>query len=263
MCLCDCALWLVATSKEVEILLPPLRPTGGTGMVDNVNIPALLQRVSFLARLSLPQLQELSQVARSVPLRERQSLALQGTAGEALYMVVDGLVKLVHVSPGGGEVVWGVFDPGSYVGELALFTDVFDSHRLVALLDSRLIKLERQALRCHLQSRGEVAFSIVQGLADELQRKGTVLVEYSQPLPMRLARYLTALAHYHGVITTRGLVIDLPLQVSDLQEAVGAREGELVAVLRSFVAREILDLSRSLLITNLDQLRRLALGTDE
>jgi hypothetical protein len=39
---------------------------------------------------------------------------------------------------------------------------------------------------------------------------------------------------------------------------VGAREGEMVAALRSLVAKDVLDLSEKLVVTNLDHLKALA-----
>ena len=81
---------------------------------------------------------------------------------------------------------------------------------------------------------------------------------FRQPLEIRLARYLVGLSQLQGVISPKGLVIDFPLQFSDIQWAVGAREGEMVAALRSLVAKDVLDLSEKLVVTNLEQLKALA-----
>ncbi|NMB12718.1 MAG: Crp/Fnr family transcriptional regulator [Firmicutes bacterium] len=205
------------------------------------------------------QLREIMGLMRYLELSIGESLELEGEAGEALLIVEEGLVKLVEEKKG-WKTTLDIFGDATCLEELALFAPVFESHRLVALYPSRLLKLDQPSFAEYLQSHPEVGWQILVNVASLASQRSPVSELYRQPLEIRLARYLVGLARHRGIISPSGIAIDYPLQVADIQAAIGAREGEMVAALRSLVARNTLDLSQELVVTNLDQLKALAYG---
>jgi CRP-like cAMP-binding protein len=204
-------------------------------------------------------LQEIMGLMHHLELSNGEKLELRGEVGEALFIVDEGLVKLVEERKG-WETTLDIFADGSCLEELALFCPAFESHYLVALYPSRLLKLDQASFEEYSKAHPEMAWQTLQNVASIASQRNPVSELYRQPLDVRLARYLVGLARHRGVISPIGLVIDYPLQASDLQVAIGAREGETVAALRTLVAKEVLDLSEQLVVTNLEQLKLQAYG---
>ncbi|NLA58321.1 MAG: Crp/Fnr family transcriptional regulator [Firmicutes bacterium] len=203
------------------------------------------------------ELEEILELMHCLELSMGERLKLEGETGEALYIVAEGIVKLIEEKKG-WETALDIFTDGRCIEELALFTSVFDSHAIVAVYPSKLLKLERSVFSQYIKSRPDIAWVVLENTAAIASRRSPVSQFYRQPLEIRLARYLLGLARLQGVISPGGLVIDYPLQFSDIQRAVGAREGEMVAALRSLVAKDVLDLSERLVVTNLEHLKVLA-----
>ena len=231
---------------------------GGTKLPDT-RVLAMLRGFRLWQNVPEAQLKEIMGLMRYLELSIGESLELQGKAGEALLIVEEGLVKLVEERKG-WETTLDIFGDATCLEELALFAPVFESHRLVALYSSRLLRLDKPLFAEYLKSHPEVGWQILVNVANLASQRNPVSELYRQPLEIRLARYLVGLARHRGIISPSGIVIDYPLQVADIQAAIGAREGEMVAALRSLVARNTLDLSQELVVTNLDQLKALAYG---
>ncbi len=202
-------------------------------------------------------LQEILKLMQHLELAMGERLRLEGEAGEALYTVAEGIVKLVEERKG-WETALDIFTGGRCIEELSLFTSVFQGHSIVAVYPTKLLRLERAVFAQYLKSRPDTAWVVLENTAAIAARRNPVSQSFRQPLEIRLARYLVGLSQLQGVISPKGLVIDFPLQFSDIQWAVGAREGEMVAALRSLVAKDVLDLSEKLVVTNLEQLKALA-----
>lgn len=218
---------------------------------------AVLRGLALWQQVPDEELLEIIGLMRYLELSTGDKLDLRGEAGEGLLIVDEGLVKLVEESKG-WETTLDIFADGSCLEELALFGPAFTSHWLMALYPSRLLKLDKLAFAQYIKSRPETLWQILENTAALASQRNPVSELYRQPLQVRLARYLLGLALHRGIISAGGLVIDYPLQVADIQAAIGAREGEMIAALRSLVAQDVLDLSERLVVTNLDQLKALA-----
>jgi CRP-like cAMP-binding protein len=116
-----------------------------------------------------------------------ESLELQGKAGEALLIVDEGLVKLVEERKG-WETTLDIFGDAICLEELALFAPVFESHRLVALYSSRLLRLDKPLFAEYLKSHPEVGWQILVNVANLASQRNPVSELYRQPLEIRLAR---------------------------------------------------------------------------
>ena len=220
---------------------------------------ALLRRLPLLRNLTEDELMDVLGLLEYITLSRGGSCSLEGEAGEALFLVEEGTVKLVEHGRN-GELTLAIFAADDWLDEYALFTPIFKSHYLEALTSARLARLEKPVLEEFLQSRPGLSWRLLENMAMLTCSGIPVAKRHMQSLEVRLARYLLGLAESRGIISPGGLVIDYPLQVVDIQVAVGAREGDMVQALRSLVAQDVLDLSERLVITNLEQLKSLAYG---
>ncbi len=227
----------------------------------NIRMLALLSRLPLFRGFAEDELMDILGLLEYTTLSRGGSISLEGQAGEALFLVEEGTLKLVEQGRS-GDVTVAVFGSDSWLDEYALFAPVFERHYLEALTPTRVARLEKPVLKEFLESQPKLSWRLLENMAILASSGTPVGKRHQQPLQVRLARYLLGLAEHRGVISTGGLVIDYPLQVADIQAAIGSREGEMVQALRSLVAQDVLDLSERLVITNLDQLKHLAYGQD-
>ena len=73
--------------------------------------------------------------------RRGEVLFHEGDAGDKLYIVIDGKVKLGRTSPDGRENLLGILGPGQMFGELALFDPGPRSATVTAVVDSTFASL--------------------------------------------------------------------------------------------------------------------------
>lgn len=103
------------------------------------DVLAVLRRVSFLAAVSPPAIERLSKAAQWVEVKAGDIVIRQGDAGEAFYVIAEGLLS-VEVD---GDVRDHVLGEGDGFGEIALLRDVPRTATVTAIQPCRLLRIER------------------------------------------------------------------------------------------------------------------------
>jgi CRP/FNR family cyclic AMP-dependent transcriptional regulator len=114
-----------------------------------------------LADLSWPEdLRTL--VARGEPRRYRKGTLLiqEGDIGETLFIVLSGRVKSFSADERDREIVYGVYGPGEYLGEMSLDGGP-RSASVITLEPTICAVITRKTLREHIAARPEFAFELL------------------------------------------------------------------------------------------------------
>src|ERR1022692_5342777 len=101
----------------------------------------------------------------------------EGDAGDRLYVVLDGKIKLPRAAADGRENLLSVVGPGEMFGELSLFDPRPRTASAIAVTDSRLGALAHDDLRNWLTGRPDVALHLLQALAQRLRRANDVMAD--------------------------------------------------------------------------------------
>ena len=106
--------------------------------------------------------------ARGTPRSYRKGTLIieEGTQGDTLYLLLSGRVKAFSSDARGREVVYGVYGPGDYFGEMSLDGGP-RSASVIADSACTCAVLTRQTLREHIKTEPEFAFEL---LARVIQR---------------------------------------------------------------------------------------------
>ena len=88
------------------------------------NVPELLHAVSIFRELDTDELAEVANICREETFRSGEYIFREGEAGNRLYLIADGEVRISRDVPGSGEEALAVLKKGSIFGEMA----VFDRH---------------------------------------------------------------------------------------------------------------------------------------
>ncbi|WP_210203515.1 Crp/Fnr family transcriptional regulator [Breoghania corrubedonensis] len=86
---------------------------------------------------------------------------LQGERAAAIYIVVEGWVKLFRIAPSGAEVVVGVFTKGRSFGEAVAFRNDVYPVSAEAATDCTLIRIEADVFLRMITAQPEIAVSIL------------------------------------------------------------------------------------------------------
>jgi CRP/FNR family cyclic AMP-dependent transcriptional regulator len=195
-----------------------------------------------------------------VRLDRGERLFSEGNAGDKLYIILTGKIKLTKAAPDGRENLLSVHGPGEMFGELSLFDPIPRTSSATAVTDARLAGLAHDALRTWLSSRPEVAMHMLQALAQRLRRINDVKADLVfTDVPGRVAKALLDLAERFGVPTPEGIQVNHDLTQEELAQLVGASRETVNKALADFTARGWIQLAaKSVLVTDADRLRKRA-----
>jgi len=196
----------------------------------------------------------------NVHLDRGERLFSEGDAGDKLYIILEGKIKLTKAAPDGRENLVSVHGPGEMFGELSLFDPIPRTSSATAVTSARLAGLAHDDLHTFLSSRPEVSMHLLQALAQRLRRINDVKADLVfTDVPGRVAKALLDLADRFGVMTPEGVQVNHDLTQEELAQLVGASRETVNKALADFTARGWIQLAaKSVLVTDADRLRKRA-----
>jgi len=180
----------------------------------------------------------------------------EGDAGDRLYVIVDGKIKLGTSSSDGRESLLAILGPGEMFGELSLFDPGPRTATATALTETTLLGLGHDALGPWLNGRPGVAQALLKALSQRLRRTNENLSDLVfSDVPGRVAKALLDLNEKFGEKRTDGSYVEHDLTQEELAQLVGASRETVNKALADFVQRNWIKLEpRAVLILDLDRL---------
>jgi CRP-like cAMP-binding protein len=180
----------------------------------------------------------------------------EGDAGDRLYVIVDGKIKLGTSSTDGRESLLAILGPGEMFGELSLFDPGPRTATATALTETTLLGLGHDALGPWLNGRPGVAQALLRALSQRLRRTNENLSDLVfSDVPGRVAKALLDLNEKFGEKRSEGLYVEHDLTQEELAQLVGASRETVNKALADFVQRNWIKLEpRAVLILDLDRL---------
>lgn len=196
--------------------------------------------------------------ARARRLRDGELLYAKGDIASSLVGVKRGLIRNVHVGADGRELLFGLFGPGSWFGEISLFDEAPRPLHAYAMGDTEVLLVPASAFHAALEAHPEGYRHFARVLCRKLRVAFEVLEDQARPLGLRLAKRLLDLAAVYGEPTPDGLWLKLPLPQEDLARMLGATRQSINKELRAFTAQGLLAVKGGcLLLRDVDQLSAL------
>jgi CRP/FNR family cyclic AMP-dependent transcriptional regulator len=184
----------------------------------------------------------------------------EGEAGDRLYIIESGKVKIGRGGVDGREVLHRIVGPGDMFGDLSLFDPGPRASTATTVTEVRATSLDRYALRQLIRHRPELAEELLRVLARRVRRAGTAAADLVfSDVPGRLARTLLQLAARFGIQESGGLRVVHDLTQVELAQLVGSSRETVSKTLSDFGRRGWLRLEgKSVLITDPEHLARRA-----
>jgi CRP/FNR family transcriptional regulator, cyclic AMP receptor protein len=192
--------------------------------------------------------------------KKGQLLVYQGDSGDSVFVIVEGLVKVMVTSEEGEEMVLVTLRPSDTFGELSLVDGGPRSASAEAVEPTRVLIITRPILLELLGQHPSLTDSLLRSLGSLARR----LTEQAADLVFldihgRMAKLLLTMAEDRGEQAGETIVLDLNLTQADLAAMVGGSRQSVNQTLRSFESRGYLEIEgRSITLKKPAELRRRA-----
>jgi CRP/FNR family cyclic AMP-dependent transcriptional regulator len=170
---------------------PPLRFAPSTMSVSLDRITDFLFTVPLFRELERSAVRGFAELTREQRFAKGALIVSEGDAGDALYVVRSGEVKVVVGGEDGREVILHVLGVGDHFGELALIDGRPRSAHVISTQASSLLVLRRTDFRRQVAQNPQVAWGLMVELSRRLrQADGTIGSLVLLDVPGRVAKVL-------------------------------------------------------------------------
>jgi CRP/FNR family cyclic AMP-dependent transcriptional regulator len=154
----------------------------------------VLKKIPLFSSLPESDQQNLVGLLRRENLRKGETLFRQGDEGIALYLIVQGRVK-ISISRRMDKVTLAILGQGEFLGEMALLDGLPRSADAIALEDSYLYALNRKDFHSFLANNEKAVHAVLASMSMRLRKTDDLLAEMCfLNLSVRLAQKLAELA---------------------------------------------------------------------
>jgi CRP-like cAMP-binding protein len=224
----------------------------------NRDYAALLQNTPLFGALPPDPLQRLAEMAIPRSYGRGEIIFHEDDSGDALFVVVTGLVKVYRTSSEGEEMLLVTLGPAAVFGELPMVDGGTRSASAAAVEPTTVLIVKRTALLEALRGSPELVDSLLRSLGSMVRRVTDQAADLVfLDLHGRVAKLLLRLAEERGTAESGGLVLDLHLTQTDLANMVGGSRQSVNQVLNAFERLGYLELDgRRIVITKRELLER-------
>src|SRR5690349_11845808 len=115
------------------------------GCVPGMDV-SILEKVALFEGLTAPQLRKVAALAEPKQFPAGAFLFKEGDPGTAMYVLVNGKVRISKNVPGIGEEALAILEKGQYFGEMAVIEDSPRSADAIAHSSCEVWSIERERL---------------------------------------------------------------------------------------------------------------------
>ncbi len=192
-----------------------------------------LCRVAMFQSLGESDLDALAGVARQITAERGELIVSQGSAGESLYIVARGQIRVYLSDETGKEIILGLEGSGAIFGEIAVLDRQPRSASVAAMERTELLVIEGREFRQLLEVHTGLSLGVIAALAGMLRK----LTDATQGLALQSAyRRLVARLYERAVEEDGQTVIPERLTHQLLADMIGCSR-EMVSRIMSDLAK--------------------------
>jgi len=202
------------------------------------NDAEVIRRAPLFTALDDAAATTLRESMTQVKVTKGHTLFKEGDAGDRLFVVVEGKLKLGTSSGDGRENLLSILGPGDMFGELSLFDPGPRTATATAVTDSRVLALANDQVIGWVTAHPQVSLQLLKRLARRLRRTNEVLADLVfADVPGRVAKAIMDLGERFGTKKDDGLHVNHELTQEELAQLVGASRETVNKALADFAGR--------------------------
>ena len=182
----------------------------------------LLRESELFRGLSEREYPDLLESGRKKKAEDGSFYFMEGDPASSIFVLLEGRVKLLQVTPEGQQVIFGYASIGDVFGIIAASDDNFYPVSAQAVGDCLALYWDKSTINRLIRELPVISENINRILLKKIQDYQNRIRESStQRVERRIARTLLRLAQQTGKKVKEGVLIDLPLTRQDLAEMTG------------------------------------------
>jgi HEAT repeat protein/ATP/ADP translocase len=159
--------WIRSMARRLQPSGEDLTDTGRA--TSDIATMLQLRRVPLFERLSPEDLQRIASVAEERWFEDGAALVREGEAGDELFVILEGRVRVIHRSDDGTERTVRTYGEGDHIGELAVLRNAPRMATVVADGGSvRTLVIGGEGLTAILRERPDAAMAMLATLAERI-----------------------------------------------------------------------------------------------
>ncbi|OLD07414.1 MAG: hypothetical protein AUI90_10140 [Deltaproteobacteria bacterium 13_1_40CM_3_69_14] len=203
----------------------------------------LLRQVSIFQALPQDTIADLAKRVWHKQADAGSVIVSQEEAGDALFVIARGKVKVVLYGETGREIILSMLGAGDFFGEMALLDRQPRSANVVAVESSELLGLDREAFQTHLTSHPSTAMAILAEMSRRLRHADEVIGNLALlDVYARVARIIRDLAQKQGEPVDGGLLIKERPTQQEIAGLIGTSRETVSRALNDFTRRGLLEM---------------------
>ena len=220
---------------------------------------SVLKRVPLFSKIEDKELEKITEISHLKKYRKDEDIFSEGEVGDALYILVSGVVKIFRTSSDGRIKTLALLQKGDFLGEMALLEREIRSANVRAVEDAEMLVINRGDFEESLTSNPRIAFRIMETLCARLRDADKQIESLTfQNVSGRLVIALLDLAEKHGVQTDKGIKIDMELTHQELSEMVGTAREVVSRILNDFRKTNCIEIEKHYItITDKEELKKM------
>jgi CRP-like cAMP-binding protein len=187
--------------------------------------PKLLKEIELFSELNDQDLQEVATLAQVKKIPTDTTIFHEGDDADAVFVVVEGRVKIVTTSTDGKEFILTVLGAGQVFGEMGLLESAPRSASVITITEVELLVIKRADFDHLLTSSPGIPRKLMAILSRRLRRANS---------KMDLARYLLDMALDHGNRLGNGWVVVRRPTHSDIAHSIGTSRETVSRLINEF-----------------------------
>ena len=203
----------------------------------------LLQKVALFQSVDGEELTRIASLLSPRDVPKDAHVVTQDEPGDALYIIAKGRMKVVLYGDNGREVILTLLKAGDFFGEMSLLDDLPRSANVIALADSRVLVLKRDAFVDHIKNSPTTALNVMAEISRRLRRADEIIGNLATlDVYGRVAHIMIDLAKKDGEEVEGGILIrERPTQ-QDIASMIGTSRETVSRVLSEFQRRGFVEM---------------------
>lgn len=219
---------------------------------------SFLKRVSLLKGLSDQDLNTVANIAKLREAAKGETIFSKSTAGDSLFVVVKGRIKIFGTSTTGQTKTFAYLEPRDFFGEMALLESGGRSAGAQAVSPATLLTIHRKDFQALLRKRPHLISALLKTLCERLRRADREIESLSfNNVLGRLAKILLDLGDRYGQKDASGAVrLKMELSHQELADMAGTAREMITRILNRFRRTGCLSMDgKTIALTNVEKLK--------
>ena len=197
--------------------------------------PKLLSEIDLFSELDQAELEEVAAHAQLKKTPNDTTIFYEGDPADAVFVVVNGRVKVVTTSSDGKEFILTVLGAGQVFGEMGLLEAAPRSASVITITEVELLIIKREDFDRLIQTSPTISRKLMAILSRRLRRANSKMESLAyMDVAGRLARYLLDMALDHGQRLGNGWVVVRRPTHSDIAHSIGTSRETVSRLINEF-----------------------------